>query len=116
MIVLEPTAFSCAQNFDAVVQDRSCMALFVVLGSADLATRADSLTTGRAWRRVVLDRGCPSLAPRWVAILRGHAGAVGIMLDYGSGANDARMPVGFFNAAADVLQIESAFETATQQR
>jgi len=108
---------ACKAAFTAVVADRRYFAFLLIPGTGAaheaLATRADSLTVGKDWRVVAVDRGCGVLtADEWSALVAGHAGTLGVMLDDGAHPDGKRRAVDWLGADALEYQIEEAFSKA----
>ena len=108
---------ACKPAFAVVMADKRYFAFLLITGTGAehlaLANRADALTVGKDWRVVAVDRGCGAMtAVEWQALIAGHAGAVGVMLDDGVHADGKRHAVDWLTADALEYRIEEAFSKA----
>jgi hypothetical protein len=97
------------KKFRTLLDDQNAFAICLVIGESAgaLAARADSVTTGRDWRRVVWDNGFNLLDPAThKAYFDQHPDAEGVLLD------DLRKPAVWIVATDSAYRIDAAFRKA----
>jgi hypothetical protein len=103
------------KKYRALIDDQGAYAICLVIGAAAgaLAECADSVTTGRPWRRVVWDNGFNLLDPATQTAYFGqHPDASGVVLDGGSGNGDLRQPAAWLGPNDSAYRIDLAFRKA----